>query len=510
MTGFSILFTGSDHNIRQEGQMPDFFPDLNLDQVISAVLTGKREYDLASFYYTPLKDVHTIRYRQDVSKDLENHVLLDSIKTFAEKCRIMRRYLELIKNLTFKYHIEGWFLEAVKVYCEAVSSLQNDMANAEFHSHGFQAFFQYLTDYVRSERFVLLQKEVNELVEALAVVQYCVQIKDNRVRVRKYEGEVDYSAEIEKVFFKFKQGSVKNYLAKLPMRSGMNHIEAQILDFVAKLYPDTFKILDDFCAHHQDFLDETIRRFDREVQFYVAYHDFVADIKRTGLKFCYPKISSSSKEIASSEGFDIALANKCVHEHTEVVPNDFYLRNPERIIVVTGPNQGGKTTFARAFGQIQYLACLGLPVPGKSARLFLFDHLFTHFEKEEDIKNLHGKLQDDLIRIQRILQQSTSQSIIIMNEIFSSTTLKDAVFLSRRIFDKITQKDLICVCVTFMDELASMNEKTISMVSTVQPDNPAQRTFKIIRQPADGLAYALSIAEKYHLTYDRLVERIQK
>jgi len=112
------------------------------------------------------------------------------------------------------------------------------------------------------------------------------------------------------------------------------------------------------------------------------------------------------------------------------------------------------------------------------------------------------------MRIRAILRKATPQSILIVNECFNSTTLSDAVFLARKIIDRVAELDLLCVCVTFLDELATSSEKTVSMVSTVVPDNPVLRTYKVVRKPADGRSYAISIAEKYGLTYERVKARI--
>jgi hypothetical protein len=86
--------------------------------------------------------------------------------------------------------------------------------------------------------------------------------------------------------------------------------------------------------------------------------------------------------------------------------------------------------------------------------------------------------------------------------------LEDASFLGAEILRRITEQDLMGLYVTFIDQLASLNQACVSMVAEIVPDNPADRTFRVVRKPADGLAYAAAIADKYGLTYRSLKERI--
>jgi hypothetical protein len=145
MTFHSILFESEvPASERETQEAPVFFVDLNLDQVINTIVMGRQEYHLKPFFYTPLRDVDTIYYRHEIMQDLENSRLMASMQPFAEKMALTRRYLALVEKLDFKYHRQGWFLEAALVYCEAVTILAQGLSLAEIKSRGFFSLREYV------------------------------------------------------------------------------------------------------------------------------------------------------------------------------------------------------------------------------------------------------------------------------------------------------------------------------------------------------------------------------
>ncbi|MGH7668003.1 MAG: MutS-related protein, partial [Gemmatimonadaceae bacterium] len=502
----SLLFPGPTADM-PDGGAPACFHDLNLDQIVSRVAAPWADYAVHRFYHAAPVDPAVIGYRQAVMHEIDGPPVMSCIRAFSEHIRTMRQHLDARAHSSYPLERDRQFLAAVATFVEAVRGLREALESLDLASQGLRSLRDFLTDYVSRSTFVQLAGEVDALVAALAAVTYSLLVHDLQVTVLPYEGEPDYAAEVVRVFERFRREPATDHHTTFADAGRLNHVEAQILERVARLHPAPFGVLRAFCAAHGEYLDPTIARLAAEVPYYLAYLDAIAPLRKAGLPFVYPRMSDVDKTIDVRGGFDLALAFGLTNPR-DIVPNDISIRGEERLLVVSGPNHGGKTTFARMFGQLHYLARLGVPVPAADAQLFLCDRIITHFERPEDQRYGRGKLQDELMRLHQALSEITPRSLVILNEMFSSTTVQDALYLARRILAALSARDVLTVSVTFLDELARFDHRTVSMVGAVDARDPSRRTFRIERRAADGLAYAVAIAEKYHVTGDWLRRRL--
>lgn len=492
------------------GPVPGCFPDLHLDEIIAAITAGHPDDHVNRLFYVPPREVSTVEHRHQVFRDLERHQIRQPLLDFVDGMRTMRHRRQQASRLRHPLQRQGWFISAIQTFCDTVALLRDDLARAKPASRGLVDFADYVAGYVETETFRNLVSDAEAVQTELRKVRYTVRIQDLRVRVEKYAGQIDYGEGAVATFQRFAAEASKDYHVPAKNHAGTNHVEERVLDCVAELYPDAFALLHGFCRRNEHFVDTTIARFGHEICFYLYYLAFIGRLTTADLNFSYPEVTSELGVLSVDDAFDLALAIKSTGDAQPLVGNDFRLSGPERILVVTGPNQGGKTTFARTIGQCAYLASLGCPVPAARAKLTLPDHIYTHFERQETLSTLHGRLEDELIRIHDILSHATTASLIIMNESFSSTTLNDALQIGTEILQRIIKLGCAAVYVSFLDDLAGMDQACVSMVGEVAPDDPAQRTFKFTRRPADGLAYAAALANKYGLGRDVVRRRISR
>lgn len=479
--------------------------DLQLAPLFSAL--SKDAPWLAPWYATPCADVDTVRFRQAVAGELQRPEVAEPLRTFARRIHRVRQRLDAVQRVPHRYVAEAWFLANAHRYVRATTAVLEELEPLELRSEGLRACRGAVRDIVEGERFRALAADAAEVQEALDAVSYTVRVQAGRITVDSDHDEPDLTAEVAVTFARFRTEPPRP-VERPAVEPGVDHVTARILVLVADQHPGAFTGLVEFQARHRPLLDPTIAGLAREVPFYLAYLDRTERLRAGGLPFCDPELVGPDEVCSADDSYDLAVATTRRAEGQPVVTNDWRLEPPERLLVVTGANQGGKTTFARAFGQLHHLASLGLPVPARRATIGLHDRLLTHFERQERITTLRGKLEDELVRVHELLTRATPDSVVFLNETFSSTTLQDARDLGTAVLERLARLGARGVFVTFVDELASVGPATVSMVATVAPDDPTVRTFRVVRRPPDGLAHAVALADRYGLTYEALRGRL--
>lgn len=490
---------------------PAYFADLHLDQIVTDVARGVDD-DPAPYFRHPLRDVALVRFRQEVFRDLADPVVLAAAERFTAAMSRSRRRLRLLERFTHAPQRNRRLVEIVLEHADAVTEFAAALDAVELSSAGLCALRDDLGAHLRSAEFETPRDRARELLGRLDAVRYDVLLRGDVVNVAAAHpgADTDFSARIRSTFARFRGGPDPGPYREPPPERGLDEVEWRVLDLVVRLFPELFADLDRFYGAHRDFVGADLIRVVRELDFYLGYLAYLAPLRAAGLPCALPVVSVTDKDFRARETFDLALAYALHRQGDRVVVNDVELTGAERIILVSGPNQGGKTTLSRTFGQLHHLAALGCPVPGREGRIFLPDNIFTHYSREETIDNRTGLLAAELERLHTIMSRATPDSVLVLNEIFSATTTQDARTLSATVLREIADLDALCLWVSFLDELSLLSPKTVSMVSTMVEGSRTERTFRLVRRPADGHAYALAIAERHGLTYQQLTERLRR
>ncbi len=506
MTFRSILDTGNNNYLSKERTDENLLIDLNLDLIVDGISKKFEKFNVRDLLLHPLDREEDACYRQSVFMDLEKDTVLHGVKSFSEEMSSVENVLRSLENM-YDLQKEGWHLWIAERYCKLVRDFISVLSGENVKSSALTDFREYIRNYADSDAFASLEADMRKTKDTLSKINYMLIMKGDRVTVRRAHEDNDrYSDRIKSLFSRFKdvQDNYRDYEIRNDTQGG--HVQAALLLLMEKLYPEEFEELRKFASKHENFVDELILKIYREFQFYISYLDYILPAKNNGLKFCIPEFTEG-REIHADNIFNLYLGVNQERKTKSVVTNDMRMDKDERIMIISGPNSGGKTTFARSIGQVAYLASLGMPVGGTDVLINYPDHVFTHFERSENLDNLRGKLEDDLFRIKQIMKKSTEKSVIIVNEMLSSTTVKDALFIGYKILEMLREKGSFCIFVTFLDEFSKF-DTAVSFVAQVDADRPEVRTFKMHRKPALGMAYAKAIADKYGLRHDRIVERI--
>ena len=294
---------------------------------------------------------------------------------------------------------------------------------------------------------------------------------------------------------------------------------AQVLDTVCQ---PIARALRQYNALHSGFL----ATLHGDLAFYLAAVRLMERLRSRGLPVCRPDIAPMTERVCTlRDAYNLNLAlHQMAHTHdtASIVTNDVSMGDEGRIGILTGPNQGGKTTYTQMVGLCQLLGQTGLWVPAAQARLSPVDNIYTHYPVEEQLAKGTGRFGDEAQRLSQIFTRGTRHSLILLNESLASTNPGESLYIAQDIMRILRRLGARAIFATHLHELAAdvaaLNASTtgesriVSLVAsrTEAGDKSHRRLYKIVPGPPLGRSYAREIAAQYGISYDQLTALLQQ
>lgn len=213
-----------------------------------------------------------------------------------------------------------------------------------------------------------------------------------------------------------------------------------------------------------------------ELAFYIGCLNLHEELARRKVPLCIASPTPMGERRLSFRGvYDVCLA---LHLDKPPVGNDAN-GDGKDLMLITGANQGGKSTLLRAVGLAQLMMQCGMFVPAESFCSSVCDLLFSHYKREEDIGLKSGKLDEELSRMSDIVDRITPHSMILLNESFAATNEREGSEIARQIISALLEKGIVVICVTHLYELArGFHDSNTGNILFLRAERA--RTFKLI------------------------------
>lgn len=463
----------------------DIYKDLNIN-IILKTMSQNDSYlmeQIRAVMMVPASEPSIIQYRYEIIKDFEqeNELIHEMAQIGREGAKLAEQYKkELEQNRNKVAARTSSIISSIRFVSESFTLLKQLLSSVKekqnvLRSQGLLAFYGRLSKYPLDE-FEAFHNQIQFYTTGgEGTFSICISggLKLDSSRLcdcKNYKAAAlgKTTKKLLKLYYK----AVKKdtlFIEDEELERDINLYIEQHMHHLMKFYKP---LLDNLVLFWQDF--------SIEIGFYQGVNTLQNRMKDLKLPYCYGECSEERTHKDIEELYELSLAL-----YVQVCPVTNSLKNENTCLtIITGANQGGKSTFLRSFGIAQLLMQCGMPVPAKKFCSGLYRRIHTHFTRKEDAMLSRGRLEEELKRMSDILSQVTRDSLLLFNESFASTTEKEGSQIAYNIIMPCYQKKIEIMMVTHLHEFARNTyeqhlPETEFLVAERKEDG--KRTYRMIR-----------------------------
>ena len=482
-----LLYRDRDFDMQRQlpPNAPALMQDLELSTLFNAMALGdKFLFEVAQkVTLYSITDLDAIRYRQHVLQDcLKNTAIVREIYTIAMEAIESERknYLGLLSK--YPSWILNRSIEVLQMFVGMLKKLQQlaEAYSDRFESEGFTAFFAMLKRELSDDYFASVQEHLRTLKfpqGALMSAELGPGSKGINYILRKPPEQ--------------KQNWIERIFAEKPATYGftIDDRDESGARALSDLKDRGLNLVANALAQSTDHVLSFFSMVKTELAFYMGCMNLHAQLLQMGEPLCFPNPLAADERRHAFQGlYDVCLA---LTMKQSVVGNDL-LSSGKDLVIVTGANQGGKSTFLRSIGVAQLMMQCGMFVPARSFRANVCTGLFTHYKRKEDASMKSGKLDEELSRMSEIVNKITPNSLLLLNESFAATNEREGSEIARQIVNALVEKRIEVFFVTHLYEFAHgfFNKKMENLLFLrAERQTDGRRTFKLIEGEPSQTSY---------------------